>query len=189
MKKIAIIVSLAASTLIASPAFADVGGGRAEVQVGYDHVTIDFGGTDFDQGGVYYGIAAGYDFALSPTVAFGVDLEAADSTAKEQVTVAGVKERVAAGRDLYAGGRLTVAASEKLNLYAKAGYTNARSKYISETSNTKFVANRNLDGFRVGAGAQYLMSANTYVGAEYRYSNYEDDVSRNQVIATVGYKF
>ena len=31
--------------------------------------------------------------------------------------------------------------------------------------------------------------AKFYVGGEYRYSNYESDFSRNQIVATVGYRF
>ena len=49
--------------------------------------------------------------------------------------------------------------------------------------------NVDLDGFRLGAGLQYLIGNGGYVGAEYRYSNYEQDFTRNQIVATFGYRF
>ena len=45
------------------------------------------------------------------------------------------------------------------------------------------------DGGRVGLGAQFLIGKSAYVGAEYRYSNYEAGLSRNQVALTVGTRF
>ena len=47
----------------------------------------------------------------------------------------------------------------------------------------------NLDGVRVGAGLQYAIGGKSYVGGEYRYSNYEADVSRHQLALTVGTRF
>jgi outer membrane immunogenic protein len=43
--------------------------------------------------------------------------------------------------------------------------------------------------FRVGLGGQYLISGKTYVGAEYRYSNYEANFERHQVAPTLGTRF
>ena len=42
---------------------------------------------------------------------------------------------------------------------------------------------------RVGAGIQYAIGRNAFVNAEYRYSNYEDGVSRNQVLGGFGVRF
>ena len=46
-----------------------------------------------------------------------------------------------------------------------------------------------LDGYRVGAGAQFNLAGKAYVGGEYRFSDYEEDVSRHQVALTVGTRF
>ena len=64
----------------------------------------------------------------------------------------------------------------------KGGYTNARLKIEDCCAD-------NGDGFRLGLGGQYLISGKTYVGAEYRYSNYEADLERHQVALTLGTRF
>lgn len=166
----------AAALAFASPAMAQdtaaPSGFRVEGLVGYDRP-----GTDgFHESGVLFGIGAGYDLAVGAghPVAIGVDVEATDSTAS--------KDGVSAGRDLYAGGRFTFAVSPKANVYVKGGYTNARLKESG-------FGGVNLDGVRLGAGGQILVSKKAYVGAEYRYSNYELGVDRHQVALTVGTRF
>lgn len=63
-------------------------------------------------------------------MALGVDVEAGESTAGFTRNFAPDSVRFEAGRDLYAGLRFTAAASDRLNLYARAGYSNARAKAI-----------------------------------------------------------
>jgi outer membrane immunogenic protein len=155
----------AAQTATAAPA-----GFRAEALVGWDHPGAD----GFHADGVLLGVGAGYDVAVTNTVSLGVDAEASDSTAK--------KDGVSTRRDLYAGGRVNFAVSPKANLYVKGGYTNARFRQSGFGS-------ENLDGFRLGAGGQYSVGGKAYVGAEYRYSNYELGVDRHQVALTVGTRF
>lgn len=183
MKKILLATAASAAFLAATPAFAQAApaapaGPRVEALIGYDRVKA-LGEHD---GGVLFGIGAGYDFAVGNGVSLGADIEATESTQKVgDPDVAEVK----AGRDLYAGGRVSFAVSPKANLYVKAGYTNARFK-ATEDSDT-FADN--FDGFRVGAGGQYSLGGKAYVGGEYRYSNYEAGLSRHQVALTVGTRF
>ena len=183
MKKILFATAASAAFLAAAtPAFAQSAaapvGPRVEAVVGYDRVKA-LGEKD---GGALFGIGAGYDFAVGPAVSLGADIEATESTQKEgDEDIAQVK----AGRDLYAGGRVSVAVSPTANLYIKGGYTNARFK---ATDGIDSVA-ENFDGFRLGAGGQMTVSGKAYVGAEYRYSNYEDGLKRNQVALTVGTRF
>jgi outer membrane immunogenic protein len=182
MKKlVALCVSAAALAAVATPANAAVSGGRIEAIVGYDNVRFDLGTTNADTSGVTYGVGVGYDFAVGKSVGLGIDLEAADSTADFEAGT----DRVAAGRDLYAGVRLTTALSDKANLYFKAGYTNARLKV--ETATLTDAANG--DGVRAGAGIQFMLGEKMYVGGEYRYSNYEADLTRHQGVATLGFRF
>jgi outer membrane immunogenic protein len=167
-------VATAAALAFASPAMAQgavaPAGFRVEGLVGYDRP-----GTDgFHESGVLFGLGAGYDIALGNTVSLGIDAEATDSTAK--------KDGLSTGRDLYAGGRVNFGISPKANLYIKGGYTNGRLKASG-------LSGANLDGFRVGAGGQMLVSGKAYVGAEYRYSNYELGVDRHQVALTLGTRF
>ena len=176
MKKIVLLAGLSIAAIAATPAAAQdtqtaaPTGGRIEALVGYD--IVSFAGED--EGGVLYGVGAGYDFAVGTGVALGVDVEASDSTTDIDI--------VSTGRDLYAGVRATVAVSDAANLYVKGGYTNARIK-------AEGLGGANGDGFRLGAGAQFSIGGKAYVGGEYRYSNYESDFSRHQFAATIGTRF
>ena len=178
MNKIITLAGLSIAAIAATPAAAqDVTvqttaptGARVEAIVGYD--IVSFAGED--EGGVLFGIGAGYDFAVGNSVALGIDVEASDST----TDVGDVKT----GRDLYAGARATFAVSPTANVYVKGGYTNARIKVDG-------LGGANGDGFRLGAGAQLSLGGKAYVGGEYRYSNYESDFGRHQVAAVIGTRF
>jgi outer membrane immunogenic protein len=110
------------------------------------------------------------------------------------------------GRDLYIGGRLTLPVSERFNAYIKAGYTNLRLKYfetqttlpvvgpiplpqIGAPSTVAFSTATNIDGIRLGIGGQFTIWKKMFASLEYRYSNYESDVSRNQLVAGFGVRF
>ena len=183
MKKILFATAATAAFLAATPALAEdapvaPSGPRVEALIGYDRVKA----AGEHDGGALFGLGAGYDFAVAPTVSLGADVEATESTQKEgDEDIAEVK----AGRDLYAGGRVSFAVTPKANLYLKGGYTNARFK---ATDGVDTVA-ENFDGFRVGAGGQYVIGGKAYVGGEYRYSNYEAGLSRHQLALTVGTRF
>jgi outer membrane immunogenic protein len=181
VKKILTLTLASAAVLAATPALAqDViapTGPRVEALVGYDKVKA-LGEKD---GGALFGIGGGYDFAVGRTVSLGADIEATESTQKE--SAGGVE--VKAGRDLYAGGRVNVAVSPTANLYVKGGYTNARFKADDGVDSFS----ENFEGYRLGAGGQLTVTGKTYVGSEYRYSNYEDGLSRHQLALTVGTRF
>ena len=180
VKKILIATAATATLFAAGPAFAQAApvGGRVEAIVGYDAVKA-YGEKD---SGLLYGLGAGYDFAVSPTISIGADVEATDSTQKEgDNDIASVR----AGRDLYAGGRVNIAVSDAANIYLKGGYTNARFK----ASDGVDTFAENFDGYRLGAGAQFRLSGKSYIGGEYRFSDYEDGLTRHQVAMTVGTRF
>jgi outer membrane immunogenic protein len=172
---------LAATPALAQDAAAETGapvGPRVEALIGYDRVRA----AGEKDGGVLFGIGAGYDFAVGNGVSLGADIEATESTQKEgDEDIAEVK----AGRDLYAGARASFAVSPDANLYVKAGYTNARFKATDGEDSF----GENFDGFRIGAGGQHSIGGKAYVGGEYRYSNYEAGLSRHQVALTVGTRF
>ncbi len=179
MKNVTIAFAIAASVL-ASPAMAqekgDFSGAKATAIAGYDNIDLDIAGVDNVEGFLYGG-AIGYD-VQSGNVVYGAELEATESTGK----ISNAAGRVEAGRDLYAGGRLGYVVGGSTLLYAKAGYTNAR---ISSPG----IGGENGDGVRVGAGLEYKLSDNMFARGEYRYSNYEDGVSRNQGLVSLGVKF
>jgi outer membrane immunogenic protein len=183
------IAGLAAPAYAQDAAAPSFTGARVEGIVGWDR------NQSFDQhkDGVAYGIGAGYDFALGGTAIAGLEGEASDSSAKVcggAETVANPRLCARAARDLYVGGRVGTVVGGKTLLYAKAGYTNGRYKFTSDDGVARTtLAKNDLDGVRVGAGAEYALSSNTFVKAEYRYSNYEQGVTRHQVVGGFGMRF
>lgn len=181
-----IIAALVASTAIAAPAFAQgtasatgFSGAHIEAIGGWDRVQ----GEDRHDNGALYGANAGYDLQRGNTV-FGIEGEVSDSTQKKQLGT--VTEK--ASRDLYVGGRVGYVVGGNNLLYVKAGYTNARFK-VDGTATGVTLADGNLDGVRVGAGIEHQLSNRAFVKTEYRYSNYEQGVSRNQLLAGIGLRF
>lgn len=171
MKKL-IIASVAAlgfaSPALAQESDASFSGFRLEAIAGIDRVNVDGDGAS----GVAYGVAAGYDFGGSSAL-FGIDAEATFSTTDNCCADA--------GRDLYVGGRIGTPIGSGAQIYAKAGYTNAR----AET----YYGDYNLDGVRLGAGVELQVQGKLFVKGEYRYSNYELGFERHQVLAGVGTRF
>lgn len=188
--------ALLAAVAVATPAFAQdevpapFSGPHIEVITGVDRAKVP----GDSRTGAIYGLAGGYDIQTSGGALFGIEAEASDSTAKgcdSGVLVATDRACVKAKRDLYAGGRAGFVSGNTL-IYGKVGYTNARlgQSYDDGTAATApdFSGSTNLDGVRVGGGLE------TNVGrfllkAEYRYSNYEQGVSRHQGVVGVGVRF
>jgi outer membrane immunogenic protein len=179
--------------LAAAPAAAQVSGARVEAVIGYEGARLDdFGSRDnVSESGMIYGLGIGYDVPLGQTIALGVDLEATDSAVKwrETSTLFSTDLRTALGRDLYAGARITAAVSPGLNLYAKAGYTNVAISTAFTSPTFSEDLSYDQGGLRLGAGAQFAVGANAYVGAEYRYSSYDGDLRRQQGVAALGFRF
>ena len=198
MRKL-VLAALAASAM-ATPAFAQDAtftGPRVEALVGYDTASD---GTDGDAGssdGVTYGGAIGYDFQIGGAV-IGAEAELTGSsvdTRADSLLVAGDRLVADMGRDIYVGARAGVAITPTTLLYAKGGYTNAKVNTTYETGTTRTEISEDMEGFRVGAGAEFKLSNNMYLKGEYRYSNYgkidgyDIDIDRHQVVAGVGIRF
>lgn len=175
--KTAILAAVAAAS-VAVPAYAQEAGSfagpHAEVLAGYD--SLDTNSVAGTPDGFLYGLGLGYDFQAG-SIVYGVEAEVSDSTTER--TVAGVK--LESDRDLYAGGRLGYAMGDTALLYAKVGYTNARIDVDGDGSNG--------DGIRAGAGLDYKLGGNLFLRGEYRYSNYEADIERHQILGGVGIRF
>ena len=221
-KTLALILASGATLAVAAPAFAQDNaaftGPRIEGVVGYDISKVgdteddDFGDSDESIDGFMYGVGVGYDFAIGGAV-IGVEAELSDSTAKEEGREdLGTRFDYGAGRDIYLGARAGILAGPNALLYVKGGYTNASYDILASDNETELEADLDLDGFRVGAGAEYAMSENTFVKLEYRYSNYSEgeldfdgddifdggdddsnrfdvDLDRHQVVLGFGFRF
>lgn len=189
MKSIARVAALAAASITTAAHAGDISGPRAELLVGYDHVSMGFDEDSANANGVAFGGGIGYDVALASRVSVGVDGEITGSSSKYTETNPLYSLGIKYGRDLYAGGRVTFQASKNVNLYAKVGYTNTRVKFNGEDAFDRFERSENYNGVRAGVGAQVRVSGPLYGALEYRYSNYEANLSRHQVLAGIGYRF
>lgn len=187
MKTYLFVPAFAAVLAAAGPAAAE--GFRAEIHGGWDHARAAGEGDS----GILYGVGAGYDIALGEKAEIGLDLSADLSSMKECETgaiVANDEACIRARRDLAAAIRLGYKVTPRGTLYALAGYSNARFRFDYTTpAGVTTRDSQNLDGLRVGAGYQQGFGERAYGKVEYRYTNYENDVSRHQVLLGVGMTF
>ncbi|RYY47117.1 MAG: porin family protein, partial [Sphingomonadales bacterium] len=97
------------------------------------------------------------------------------------------------GRDLDLSLRIGAKVGDKTLVYAKGGWANsqyrARAVIGGVGGPTTTDVRTNEDGWRIGAGLEHMITDKIYAKAEYRYTNYGDDVSRHQLLAGVGYRF
>lgn len=194
MRKI-VLAALLAGT-VATPALAQNAapftGPRVEGIIGYDRAgTEEIKKSD----GVIYGGGVGYDFQMGGLVT-GVEAEITDSTVdecSEGVRITGDKICGQVGRDIYVGGRVGSLVGPSTLLYGKAGYTNARLQTEYEDGIDgdagDIETGGNLDGVRLGAGLEHAMGPNSFVKAEYRYSNYEQGFEKHQGVVGIGFRF
>ena len=183
---VALLATAATLGLAASPASAQTV--RVEAHGGWDNV-----GNDVSDSGIVYGIGAGVDFDLSERVVAGVEANLDFSNVDEcgtAVLAAGDELCIEARRDISAVARLGYRVTDNGLVYALAGYTNGRYRvdYDPAVGPSTSVSD-NLDGLRVGVGYQHGFGNGLYSKVEYRYSNYEADVERHQVIAGIGVAF
>ena len=194
MRKILVAAALTASTALAAPAFAQstapFTGPRIEGVVGYESVGVE--DIDDNSEGVTYGLGIGYDFQMGNMVA-GIEAEATDSDndqCRRDIVAPGDRLCAGVGRDLYVGGRIGTVVGSNTLLYAKAGYTNGRLRTeYTNPAGAETTEGENLDGVRLGAGAEFAIGPNSFAKAEYRYSNYEQDFEKHQVMAGFGFRF
>ena len=180
----ALLAGAAASPAMAQEEQSSFSGFRVEGLVGYDRVgsgerndgtdTSDNEGDESVEG-IGYGVGVGFDFDLGGVVA-GIEGEYMESSAdaESDESIDGFRSRIGIGRDLYVGGRLGFAASPTTLLYVKGGYTNTSIEASFDDGTDSLEFDTNVDGWRLGAGAEMLLGPNMFAKAEYRYSNYNN---------------
>jgi outer membrane immunogenic protein len=129
----------------------------------------------------------------------GAEVELSDASSDFDFDDGDIQASLDAGRDIYVGGRVGFAAGSRALVYGKAGYTNLKLDASLSDGFDEFVGSDELDGFRLGGGAEFLFGTNTYGKVEYRYSKYdgyedddafgEIDLDRHQIVAGVGFRF
>jgi outer membrane immunogenic protein len=187
MKKLFLALPLLMTSI---PALAEAPAGvRIELAAGYDILKARYDvpatAPKRNQNGFVYGVGLGYDFAFGTAFSVGADGEATFAT----TDTAGQGGEFSTGRDLYAGGRITASLTDRINVYAKAGYTNLRIRYESPTNTTRPALAGELDGVRGALGFQVVEENGTFYGIEGRYSDYRREVTRKQAMLVVGTRF
>ena len=110
---------------------------------------------------VVYGASAGVNVPVGEAI---IGLEGSASNVFED------------SRELGASARLGYT-FDSVMLYGEAGYVNRRD-----------VFSRELEGLRLG-GVEYNLSDNTFVSAEYRFTDFEAGVGKHAVLGGVGIRF
>jgi outer membrane immunogenic protein len=176
---------------------ADFTGPRVELRTGWDRVSIDglrsanpaTANVDAREDGITYGLALGYDHALSDRVIVGVEAAVDLSDNEFSGTVGTLSYDVDAKRDIELAARIGTKLTDSILLYGKVGYSNARVQTRLTSGATTLSESSNGDGVRVGGGLEVALTDQVYAKAEYRYTNYEAGVSRNQVLTGIGFRF
>lgn len=166
-----IVLAAAAALVLAAPAFAQDAapftGARLGATLGYDKT--------HDRDGLTYGGAFGYDYGLTPKITLGGEATLEDST----TTLGGVH----ASRDLALSARAGYVLTPKILAFAKVGYDTTRFDYAGG-------GHDNLEGVRFGGGLEYAVTPHTYLSAEYRRTEYEDNFGgRDAGIVGAGFRF
>ncbi|HEX8240241.1 MAG TPA: outer membrane beta-barrel protein [Allosphingosinicella sp.] len=169
---------------------AAVPGFRAELLGGYDD--------DGFSSGLLYGGRIGYDFKIGDRFLLGLDGEINDVDTHRTLDI-GTQPPLRAkdGSEIYVGGRVTFALSSRFRLYGGAGYARLKQGVFVQTEvtpppfGTFGVRRFTVDGYRLSAGAQFLLGKRAFLGAEYRGSIYQDFGSshRDQLVGSLGIRF
>ena len=186
-----------AAAFVATPAFAQdeassFTGPRVEATFGYDSTHADVGlpANQDSVDGVRVGGAIGYDLPIGSTFTIGAEAGIGWQVSGSADALIGTTNlHLTTGRDLDASLRLGARVTSKTLLFVKAGYANSQFRLRSITGGTVTNISTDEDGYRVGGGVEQMLGDHLYAKAEYRFSDYGDDVSRHQVLLGAGYRF
>jgi outer membrane immunogenic protein len=193
--RITILLVLAAGATLAGAQSAQAQnftGPRAEVTAGYDASRSDdhVAGTPDTLDGVRIGGAVGYDVALGRNFTIGAEAGIGfNASGKVEATSGATHVRLTSGRDMDLSLRLGAIVTPNTLLYLKGGYANSAYRLRTTTGAAVTKTDDDKDGYRIGAGVEQMLNDHVYAKAEYRYTDYGDDLSRHQLLAGIGYRF
>lgn len=177
--------------MLASPAMAQdeeehFEGPRIEALFGYDQVrggseaTDEFDGDSED---IFYGAAIGYDFQ-SGMLMYGAEAEISGAGHSYEESTQGFAfdgsivsgtARIDSATEYYVGARVGLVGGRS-TLYVKAGYAMSGIDLdfngTVDGTPTRYDADIDLDGLRLGVGAEYKVTDRAYIKAEYRYTDF-----------------
>lgn len=218
-----ILLASVAALSVAAPAYAnDFTGFRVEGHAGLDvtssklsYVDIEYdeeGSFRYSKTGILYGIGAGYDYAVTPKIIVGAEVNLDFSTASDVPFSAFLNEEFHSDflnprREIELSARAGYTLNASTLVYAKVGYVNggfkAHGHVHTEGSDdySDATKSKKRDGLRLGVGAETLLGDGMYAKIEYRYTDYKDanwadeygseswQLQRHQVLAGLGIRF
>jgi outer membrane immunogenic protein len=160
---------------------------HVDVHAGLDSLQSD----GESQQGASYGLGLGYDIALARAlVGVQIDIDATDNRrCEDDVFLIGDRACVDARRDTAINLRAGTIVGGSSLVYATLGYANARFEARYSGAGITTSDHETLDGVRLGAGLSTGIGRRLYAKLEYRYTNYQDGVSRQQGLFGIGIRF
>ncbi|MBP6876683.1 MAG: porin family protein [Phenylobacterium sp.] len=146
---------------------------------------------DNDAKGFAYRGFVGYDFKVSERIVLGAEagISNGDKKIESRVDTARVKVDPGIGFDVTA--RLGFVATDNLMIYGRAGW--AREKFEREirftNNNTVLRNDKDANGALFGIGAEYALSDNVAIRAEYDRTNFKEDRKRDRLMVSAAYRF
>lgn len=213
MKAFVIAATLVTVSLPAAAQAEDFLGGRIGIVGGWDSVNVDVNnvggvaGRDFDENydGFTMGLMTGYHWSLAEGWIWGVGTSTMFSNNSKKFNVPGPTInppppggvasgadntlKIEAGRDLEAHVKVGAIVSDNALIYAKVGYANAKVKAKAVINGITYKESDTGSGLRLGIGTEVSLNDSFSLVAEYRYTDYSNNLKRNQIVAGVAYKF
>ena len=196
---VATIATVAGVSFAAAPAHAQehsFQGPRVELNTGYDslHANDGVAATPDKLDALRIGGALGYDVAVGKGVIVGGEAGFGyDVAGSKSYTLGTTATRVTGGYDFDVSLRAGLRVGPSSLIYIKGGYTNSETRAKLTIGGTTGLSVTRVkdheDGYRVGAGVEQAVGEHVYAKAEYRFSDYGNDVTRHQLLVGLGYRF
>ncbi|RED17814.1 outer membrane immunogenic protein [Parasphingopyxis lamellibrachiae] len=168
-------------------------GPRVEATIGWNQLQFDLRNPQTSENETNselgWGFAAGYDVPIGSNLIAGVEAGISFSDDEYSFEDGSVTRSYDGSRDIALMGRLGTRIGNNALGYLAAGYSNYRTDEFVENGGILTSETVNLDGLRLGAGLEVALTPSTYLKSEYRHTIYEDDISRNEILTGIGFRF
>ena len=193
------LATMAAACLVGSAAYAQdttntsgngtsFRGFRAELQAGGDR----FQSQGTHDHNVAFGGAIGYDGLIGERIVVGPEFTYWRGRGENNTPgVNGGTVSHKSFNELGAAVRAGYLFTPKLLGYASGGWVTdeQRKAFTGTATEAGFYDHVNTDGYQLGAGVEYSLTDRFYTGVGYRYSNYQDNTTRQRLFVSAGVRF
>jgi outer membrane immunogenic protein len=187
--------AVALTVVPATAQAADFTGGRIGLVGGWDDITLDNNnlGIDRSTSGATFGIVTGYHFPIGSGAIIGIGTSTMFSNNEKKFKNGAATLKLSAERDLEIAAKIGAILGESALIYAKVGYANAKvtanANYNIDNKGDLTKHSETGDGLRLGVGTEIAISGPVNFIAEYRYSDYSNGFSRNQIVGGLVFSF